>query len=365
MVSLPTLGTLPLIGRPLRDQLMAPVARSLAGDRLPFEQYTDPPGDPGLFGPGSATWRVHADPAMLVGGLAALMLQTLHPLAIAGVEEHSNYREDPLGRLSRTGSFVTGTTFGSTEAAERMIKLVRGIHRKVSGTAPDGRRYSADDPALVTWVHVTEVSSFLRAHQRFTPFPVRGDQADRYFHETAIIAERLGGEDIPRSRVAVRAYFRHIRPELEAGEQALGAIEFLSRPMPGPRCQPGDDCGAPDRHPGRRRAAAAVGARHARPATAGPCRPGGGAARRPPAGGRAALRRRRAAGADRGQAPLRGRAHLRLGGRWRAADQVARLPAREVRSPLLEEGPGPLLGVLRRHDLHAQLELAVVGVALG
>jgi uncharacterized protein (DUF2236 family) len=233
MVSLPTLGTLPLIGRPLRAQLMAPVARSLAADRLPFEQYTDPPGDPGLFGPGSATWRVHADPSMLVGGLAALMLQTLHPLAIAGVEEHSNYREDPLGRLSRTGSFVTGTTFGSTEAAERLIKLVRGIHRKVHGTAPDGRPYSADDPHLVTWVHVTEVSSFLRAHQRFTPFPVRGDQADRYFHETAVIAERLGGQGIPRSRVAVRAYFRHIRPDLDAGDQALEAIEFLARPIRG------------------------------------------------------------------------------------------------------------------------------------
>jgi uncharacterized protein (DUF2236 family) len=233
MVSLPTLGTLPLIGRPLRQQLMAPVARSLAADRLPFEQYTDPPGDPGLFGPGSATWRVHADPSMLVGGLAALMLQTLHPLAIAGVEDHSNYREDPLGRLSRTGSFVTGTTFGSTEAAERLIKLVQGIHRKVRGTAPDGRPYSADDPALVTWVHVTEVSSFLRAHRRFTPFPVRGDQADRYFHETAVIAERLGGEHIPRSRVAVRAYFRHVRPELEAGEQALGAIAYLTKPMRG------------------------------------------------------------------------------------------------------------------------------------
>jgi uncharacterized protein (DUF2236 family) len=238
MVSLPTLGTLPLIGRPLRQQLMAPVARSLAADRLPFEQYTDPPGDPGLFGPGSATWRVHADPSMLVGGLAALMLQTLHPLAIAGVEEHSNYREDPLRRLSRTGSFVTGTTFGSTEAAERLIKLVRGIHRKVHGIAPDGRPYSADDPALVTWVHVTEVSSFLRAHQWFTPFPVRGDQADRYFHETAVLAERLGGEDIPRSRVAVRAYFRHIRPELDAGKQALGAIDFLTTPMRGRGANP-------------------------------------------------------------------------------------------------------------------------------
>jgi uncharacterized protein (DUF2236 family) len=233
MVSLPTLGDLPLIGGALRAQLMAPVARSLAADRLPFEQYTDPPGDPGLFGPGSVTWRVHGDPSMMIGGLSALMLQTLHPLAIAGVEEHSSYRDDPLGRLGRTGSFVTGTTYGSTEAAERLIKLVRGIHRKVRGTAPDGRPYSADDPDLLTWVHITEVASFLKAHQRFTPFPVRGEQADRYFHEVATIAERLGADDVPRSRVAVRAYFRDVRPELEAGEQALDTMSFLVKPMPG------------------------------------------------------------------------------------------------------------------------------------
>lgn len=233
MVSLPTLGALPFIGRPLREQIMAPVARSLSGDRLPYEQYTDPPGDPGLFGPGSATWRVHADPSMFVGGLGALLLQTLHPLAMAGVAEHSSYRDDPLGRLSRTGSFVTGTTYGSTETAERLIELVIRLHRTVRGTAPDGRPYAADDPALVTWVHVTEVSSFLRAHQRFTPFPVRGDQADRYLHEMATIADRLGGEGVPRSRVAVRAYLRRVRPELEAGAQARDAVGFLTRPMQG------------------------------------------------------------------------------------------------------------------------------------
>lgn len=233
MVSLPTLSDVPGIGGALRDQLMAPVARSLAADRLPFEQYADPPGDPGLFGPGSVTWRVHGDPSMMIGGLSALMLQTLHPLAMAGVEEHSNYREDPLGRLGRTGSFVTGTTYGSTEAAERLIKLVRGMHRKVRGTAPDGRPYSADDPELLTWVHVTEVSSFLRAHQRFTPFPVRGEQADRYLHEVSTIAERLGAEQVPRSRVALRAYFRDVRPQLEAGDQALDTMAFLVKPLPG------------------------------------------------------------------------------------------------------------------------------------
>jgi uncharacterized protein (DUF2236 family) len=238
MVSLPTLGALPLIGPSLRNQVMAPIARSLAGDRLPFEQYTDPPGDPGLFGPGSATWRVHADPSMLIGGLAALLLQTLHPLAMAGVEEHSNYRDDPFGRLSRTGSFVTGTTYGSTETAEKLIRLVRSIHRTVRGTAPDGRPYSADDPDLITWVHATEVASFLKAHQRFTPFPVRGDQADRYLHEVATIAERLGADHVPRSRVAMRVYFREVRPELEAGDQAVAAIRFLTRPVRGSGSNP-------------------------------------------------------------------------------------------------------------------------------
>jgi uncharacterized protein (DUF2236 family) len=232
MVAMPSLGALPVVGRVLRHQLMAPIAASLAVDRLPFKQYTDPPGDPGLFGPGSATWRVHGDPSMLVGGLSALLLQTLHPLAMAGVAEHSNYREDPLGRLSRTGSFVTGTTYGSTETAERLIKLVKGIHRKVRGIAPDGRPYAASDPELVTWVHATEVANFLKAHQRFNPFPVRGDQADRYLHEMAVIAERLGGSGIPRTRVALRAYFRSMRSELEPGEQCLDAVRFLTRPMP-------------------------------------------------------------------------------------------------------------------------------------
>jgi uncharacterized protein (DUF2236 family) len=231
MVSLPSLGTLPVVGGVLRQQLMGPVVASLSVDRLPFEQYTDPPGDPGLFGPGSATWRVHGDPSMLIGGLSALLLQTLHPLAMAGVAQHSNYREDPLGRLSRTGSFVTGTTYGSTETAERLIKLVKGIHRRVRGTTPDGRPYAASDPDLVTWVHATEVANFLKAHQRFNPFPVRGDQADRYLHEMGVIAERLGAERIPRTRVALRAYFRDLRPELDAGEQCVDAVRFLIAPM--------------------------------------------------------------------------------------------------------------------------------------
>jgi uncharacterized protein (DUF2236 family) len=101
----------------------------------------------------------------------------------------------------------------------------------VRGATPAGRPYAASDPDLVTWVHATEVANFLKAHQRFNPFPVRGDQADRYLHEMGVIAERLGAERIPRTRVALRAYFRDLRPELDAGEQCVDAVRFLIAPM--------------------------------------------------------------------------------------------------------------------------------------
>ena len=224
------MGRLPLIGV-LRDEVVAPVRNALASDRMPGEQYTTPPGDPGLFGPGSVTWRVHAHPSMLVAGLAALIQQTAHPLAMAGVTDHSNYRDDPLGRLARTASFVTATTYGSTEVAEQMIQSVKAIHARVKGTAPDGRPYAASDPELIVWVHMTEVVNFLRAHQRFVPFPVRDEAADRYYHEMATIAERMGAHDVPRSRAEARAYFRRIRPELYVSEQAQETIDFLTTPV--------------------------------------------------------------------------------------------------------------------------------------
>jgi uncharacterized protein (DUF2236 family) len=234
MLSFTSLGQLPLlnvVSAQLRSNLARSMGGSVARPGLPGEQYTDPPGDPGWFGPGSVTWRVHADPSMMVGGIAALLLQTLHPPTMAGVADHSNYREDPLGRLARTSSFVIGTTYGSTEVAENLVEVVKKVHRRVVGTTPDGVPYSAADPDLVTWVHTTEMASFLRSHQRFVPFPVRGEAADRYFHETAIVAERLGATWVPRSRVAVRSYFRDMRDELAVGDQAREAIRFITTPI--------------------------------------------------------------------------------------------------------------------------------------
>lgn len=190
--------------------------------------FAGPSGDPGLFGPGSVTWRVHGDlPSMLVGGVSALLLQTLHPLAMAGVVEHSAYRTDPLGRLQRTAVFVGTTTFGSTPAALRAIDTVRAVHRRVQGRAPDGRWYDASDPDLLTWVHTAEAWSFLRAYRRFGPRPLGPADADRYLREMAVVAAHLGAAGVPTSVDEVRAYFRRVRSELAAGAQALSGAAFI------------------------------------------------------------------------------------------------------------------------------------------
>lgn len=201
---------------------------SLTGLALGQLDLESPKGDPGLFGPGSISWQVHGDfPSMLVGGISALMLQLLHPLALAGVWDHSNFREDLLGRLRRTSQFISGTTFGSTRDAEWLIEKVRTIHLKVVGNAPDGRPYAASDPELLTWVHVAEVSSFLAAHLRYrNPHMPRASQ-DAYYAEIALIAERLGARDVPRSCSEVQAYLQRMRPHLHCGARSLEVVDIL------------------------------------------------------------------------------------------------------------------------------------------
>jgi uncharacterized protein (DUF2236 family) len=174
--------------------------------------------------------RVHGDLAsMMIGGLSALLLQALHPLAMAGVAEHSDYANDPLGRLQRTSAFIGYTTYGTTEQARVYIDRVLQVHEKVHGIAPDGRPYAASDPELVTWIHVAEVSSFLHAAQRFGPHRFSPDECDRYYEETSVVPYELGAAWAPRSVDEVKAYFRRMRPELYAGPQALAAKSFLLR----------------------------------------------------------------------------------------------------------------------------------------
>ncbi len=227
-VALAPLRVLGSIAEPRRAGIRRDVRRSLGVTAEPEPLAMD--SERSFLPPRAVARRVHADlPSMLVGGLSALLLQTLHPLAMAGVAEHSNYEEDAIGRLRRTASFVGSTTYGTVEEAERAIAKVKAVHRPVRGVAPDGRRYAADDPELVTWIHVAEMSSFLHAAQRFGPLRFSRAECDRYYEETAGVALALGAAWVPRSVDEVTAYLARVRPDLYAGPQALVARDFLVR----------------------------------------------------------------------------------------------------------------------------------------
>lgn len=197
---------------------------------LPGEQYTDPPGDPGLFGPGSAIWHVHGDVSAVLGGVSGLILGTLNEPVTHGTNRFSDYTRDPLKRLGFTASFVLGMTYGSTPVAERLAGTIRAMHRKVHGAMPDGRTFSATDPDDIVWVGVTQAYSVARAHARYHPHPLRGRDLDRYFAEYAVINELLGAPDSPRSMGEAEDYFTGVRPRLTVSEEVLGAVDFLRRP---------------------------------------------------------------------------------------------------------------------------------------
>jgi uncharacterized protein (DUF2236 family) len=218
----------------LRRQAAIVVRDTMTGDggvtRDPRPPIED---DPGLFGPHSVTWRIHQDSSMLVGGLRALFLQTMHPLAMAGVADHSDFREDPMGRLARTSAYVGITTYGTERQARDAIEHVRRVHERVVGTAPDGRPYAANDPHLLTFVHHTLVDSFLRAYRRYGGRPLRAADADRYVDEMAVMTELWSAEPAARSVQELREWFHGIRPELYATPNARRTARWLAlAPVP-------------------------------------------------------------------------------------------------------------------------------------
>jgi uncharacterized protein (DUF2236 family) len=212
-------------------RLRASIGQSVVGltsGSGPLIDYTSPLGDPGLFGPDAACWKVHSDfPSMMTGGISALLLQTLHPLALAGVWDHSTFRTDILGRLRRTATFVACTTYGNRADALSLIERVKHIHLGVTGVAPDGRAYRASDPDLLTWVHVAEVSSFLKAYLRFKDPAFSSVDQDRYFDETATIARMLGARDVPTTRAAIEEYLEAMRPQLQASARTREVLNVL------------------------------------------------------------------------------------------------------------------------------------------
>jgi uncharacterized protein (DUF2236 family) len=171
--------------------------------------------------------RVHADSAMFVGGLRALLLQSLHPLAMAGVAEHSDYRTDPWHRLQRTADFLAATTYGPTPEAQRAVDRVHAVHERIVGVAPDGRPYAANDPHLLRWVHVAEVDSFLAAHQRYGETPLVPAERDEYVRDMAVIARALGVPAPPESERALRDQIRAFRPELQGTPAAREAARYM------------------------------------------------------------------------------------------------------------------------------------------
>lgn len=199
--------------RPIKDVIATEVV-ALFNDRSRGEKPVVRRPD-GLFGPQAVAWRVHGDvTSMMVGGVAGLLLQMLHPAVLAGVWDHSNFRADMHGRLRRTARFIALTTYGGRAEAEAMIARVSGIHNRVRGTLPDGRRYAADDPALLAWVHVTEATSFLDAWIRYAEPRMSAADQDRYFTEMARIALALGADPVPRTRPEARELIRVMRPDL-------------------------------------------------------------------------------------------------------------------------------------------------------
>jgi uncharacterized protein (DUF2236 family) len=196
----------------------------------------DEMGDPGWFGPDSVAWRVHGDPSLLVAGIAAFTLQALHPLAMAGVAEHSAFSDDFMGRTRRTGEFVQGVVYGSTPRAERLCRMVRKVHEQVVGTAPDGRPYAANDPELLDWVHIAEYLAIAAANRRFALHPMSRDELDQYIAEVAVVGEATGVESPPRSWAELLASLERHRPNLAVAEYAAAGIAFLDDPpiIPGP-----------------------------------------------------------------------------------------------------------------------------------
>ncbi|MEU9654177.1 oxygenase MpaB family protein [Streptomyces sp. NPDC048110] len=186
------------------------------------------------------TWQAHGDPMMWVAGVRALYLQALHPRAVRGVMQNSDFRRDAWGRLMRTAGFVGTTTYGTTEAAERAGARVRKIHRMLGATDPDtGERYGVDEPALLLWVHCAEIGSYLHVLGR-SGFPLTAAHADRYLAEHRHSARLVGLDpgSVPANRAELAAYFARVRPELAAGPEAHEVDDFLRRPPTHPLLVP-------------------------------------------------------------------------------------------------------------------------------
>lgn len=211
----------------VRDRMGSSIMRLVAGTepRPPAGLLADPSRR--RFPEGTPITQVHGDASMFVGGLSALLLQALHPLAMAGVAAHSDYRHDPWGRLARTATFLAHTTFGTREEAAAAVASVRAVHESVRGVAVDGRRYAASDPHLITWVHLAELVGFLGAYRRYGASSLTPAVADTYVAQTGEIARELGAREVPATVRELFSMLDGYRPELRGTPEARAVARYL------------------------------------------------------------------------------------------------------------------------------------------
>ncbi|MDZ4232874.1 MAG: oxygenase MpaB family protein [Dietzia sp.] len=214
---------------PLRNRIVADIERQVGRHDDPAV-YGGPPGDPGLVGPDSVSWEVHADLAAVTqAGLAAIVLEVLHPSVIAGVEDLSDYRSDPYRRARATLGYVLATTFGNTTAATALIDHVHHMHSFVNGTRPDGIRYRALDPELLAWVHTCIPWMIMRTFERTNRVLTPGER-DRYLAEQATIGRLGGGQGVPTNVAELHDLVDRVRPKLAVTAQTRAFLDFLVTP---------------------------------------------------------------------------------------------------------------------------------------
>lgn len=221
----------------VRERVAASVRSLFDHSQDPLADTASHPGDPGLFGPGSVSWSVIAHPSAFLGGIRALLVQAAHPEVLAGVADHSRYRQDPLGRLSRTANYVTATTFGAEPEVQAAIAAVRRAHRPVHGSSERGVAYDAGSPALAAWVHNTLTESFLVAYQRFGP-GLDTAHADRFVDEQRKVGQLLGASPLPSTAAELHAWVHH-HDDIDKSPPLNETMRFLARPPLPPTARAG------------------------------------------------------------------------------------------------------------------------------
>lgn len=211
-----------------KTRVIDSVSGMFAHAEMPLKHTGDFPGDPGLCGPESISWRVIGDVSVFVGGIRALLIQAAHPEVVAGVHDHSRYRDDPLGRLSRTSFYVTSATFGAIPEVKEAVDQVNSAHQGVNGTSHRGRSYSASTPELAAWVHNSLTDSFLEAYQRFGG-RLSTDHADRFVVEQTRVGEMLGASPLPTTAGELREWITE-HPALAPSPGMRAAVRFLRNP---------------------------------------------------------------------------------------------------------------------------------------